>query len=118
MQYFTCSLVSMRVEPQGEPDMAAFFAKQRPVIASSMVWRQGSSPMLVNYVVSVRQRPDARRLDRRGRRRSWTPKRWSLVGVAAVLFPRPTALASGAPVLLLLAVNAYFLCQFVSTSLG
>jgi hypothetical protein len=107
VQYFTCSLVSMRVEPQGEADMSAFFAKQRPVIASSMV-ALGVIALLENYVER-----DANGL---------TPGGWIgedllvlpmvLVGLAAVLFPHRWI--QWVAVLTLLAANLYFLSQFVT----
>jgi hypothetical protein len=96
----------MRVEPGSQADMGAYFAKHRPVIASSMV-ALGAIAMLVNYV------------DRSAN--GLTPDAWIsedvailpmvLVAVVAALLPDPRV--QWAAVLLLLAVNAYFLCQFV-----
>ncbi len=49
IQYFTCSLVSMRVEPQGEADMGAFFERQRPLIGGAFAAMMVTS-MIQNYV--------------------------------------------------------------------
>ncbi|HLZ77392.1 hypothetical protein [Phenylobacterium sp.] len=107
VQYFTCSLVSMRVEPQGEADMPVFFAKHRPVIASSMV-ALGVIAMLENYV------------DRSAN--GLTADAWigedlsvlpmTLVGLAAALFP--ARWVQWVAVVVLLAGVAYFLSQFVA----
>ena len=49
LQYFTCSLVSIRPEP-GEPiDMAAFFERQRPLIGGAFAAMMLGS-MIQNYV--------------------------------------------------------------------
>jgi len=36
VQYFTCSLVSVRVEREGAVDMAAFYARQKPMFLSAL----------------------------------------------------------------------------------
>jgi hypothetical protein len=106
VQYFTCSLVSMRVEPKGEADMPAFFARQRPVIASSMV-ALGLIAMLENYVGRYANglTPDA-----------WIGENLSVLpmvvaAVAAILFP--ARWIQWVAVLTILGGNLYFLSQFV-----
>ncbi|MBS0359731.1 MAG: hypothetical protein JSR98_00005, partial [Proteobacteria bacterium] len=49
VQYFTCSLVSMRVEKEGVVDMPAFFARQRPVILGAVL-ALGLAAMIGDYL--------------------------------------------------------------------
>jgi hypothetical protein len=49
VQYFTCSLVSMRPEPGGPIDMRAFFERQRPMIAAAFAALMVPA-MTLNYV--------------------------------------------------------------------
>jgi hypothetical protein len=49
LQYFTCSLVSMRPEPHEAIDMQAFFARQRPLIGAAFAAMMITS-MIQNFV--------------------------------------------------------------------
>ena len=49
IQYFTCSLVSIRPEPEGVIDMEAFFEQQRRVILLAFT-ALGVVAMVVNFV--------------------------------------------------------------------
>jgi hypothetical protein len=49
VQYFTCSLISMRVKEEGPVDMPAYFEKQRPVIFASFL-ALALIAMVTNYL--------------------------------------------------------------------
>jgi hypothetical protein len=49
LQYYTCSLVSIRPEPGEAIDMPAFFARQRPLIGAAFAAMMVTS-MIQNYV--------------------------------------------------------------------
>jgi hypothetical protein len=48
IQYFTCSLISIRPEKQGIVDLPAFYEKQRPAIMTAMLLL-GVTVLIINY---------------------------------------------------------------------
>jgi hypothetical protein len=48
VQYFTCSLISMRPEKDGVVDLPAFYEKQRPTIMTAML-ALGVTVLIINY---------------------------------------------------------------------
>ena len=109
VQYFACSLVSMRSEP-GEPiDMEAFFQRQRPMIAAAFAALMVLS-MTLNYVY-------------RDATQGLAPTAWitenilvSPMLIAAVIagWARPRWLQWAAG-LAMLALETWFLCTFAVT---
>ena len=104
IQYFTCSLVSMRVEKEGTIDMPAFFARQRPVILTAVL-ALGVAAALSNY------------LDRNVGSAGWIGQDLTIAGMelvlALALFVR-TGWAQGLAVIIMLGDNTYFLVRFVT----
>lgn len=109
VQYFTCSLVSMRVEKDGVVDMPAFFAKQRPVILLAIL-ALGVDTFIGNY------------LDRNNSglgADEWISQdlvvgAQSLVVASALFFKARWVQA--VVVTTMLAVSVYFMIQFVAFS--
>ena len=107
IQYFTCSLVSMRVDKEGVVDMPAFFARQRPVILSAVL-ALGIDASIGNYLnrdVSG-LRPDA-----------WIGQDMLIAGLNLVLLLAIFIRASwvqALSVITMLVAFAYFLVQFVA----
>jgi hypothetical protein len=107
VQYFTCSLVSMRVETHGEVDMEAFFQRQRPAIVGAVL-ALGVLSLVGNYLdrASDAVGPNA-----------WIGEDLSVLpmvtmALAAVLFP--ARWVQWVALLTILAGNIYFLSQFVA----
>jgi hypothetical protein len=48
VQYFTCSLISIRPKEDGIIDLPAFYAKQRPAIMTAMILL-GVTVLIINY---------------------------------------------------------------------
>lgn len=107
IQYFTCSLVSMRAEKDGVVDMPAFFARQRPVILTAVL-ALGVDTFVGNYLYRDVSglAPDA-----------WIGQDSLIAGLNLVLvlaiFVRARWI-QGIAVTTMLVACAYFLVQFVA----
>lgn len=106
VQYFTCSLASMRVERHGEVDMPAFFDRHRPVITGAV---------LVLALASLGENYLDRGIDAAGPR-AWIGEDLEIAPMAvlaALALAVPARWAQWLAIAGLLAGASYFLGTFV-----